>query len=75
MPRLLIHETGVHYIDTFRYLFGTPTAVHADLRRCNPVIAGEDGVEEGFAQNLLRPMECGGDMGTLAITAQGIRLI
>jgi predicted dehydrogenase len=42
MPRLLIHETGVHYIDTFRYLFGAPTAVYADLRRCNPVIAGED---------------------------------
>jgi len=42
MPRLLIHETGVHYIDTFCFLFGTPTAVYADLRRCNPVIAGED---------------------------------
>ncbi len=42
MPRLLIHETGVHYVDTFRYLFGDPTAVYADLRRVNPVIAGED---------------------------------
>ena len=42
MPRLLIHETGVHYIDTYRYLFGPPTAVYADLRRCNPVIVGED---------------------------------
>jgi len=42
MPRMLIHETGVHYIDTYRYLFGPPTAVYADLRRCNPVIAGED---------------------------------
>jgi predicted dehydrogenase len=42
MPRLLIHETGVHYIDTHRYLFGAPQAVYADLRRCNPVIAGED---------------------------------
>lgn len=42
MPRLLIHETGVHWIDTFRYLFGNPTAVLADLRRLNPVIAGED---------------------------------
>ena len=42
MPRLLIHETGVHWIDTFRYLFGDPTAVYADLRQINPVIAGED---------------------------------
>ncbi len=42
MPKLLIRETGVHWIDTFRYLFGNPTAVLADLRRLNPVIAGED---------------------------------
>ncbi len=42
MPRLLIHETGVHYIDTFRYLLGEPTALYADLRKMNPVIAGED---------------------------------
>lgn len=42
MEKLLIHETGVHYIDTFRYLLGDPTAVYADLRKINPVIAGED---------------------------------
>jgi len=42
MERFLVHETGVHWIDTFRYLFGNPTAVFADLRRLNPVIAGED---------------------------------
>jgi predicted dehydrogenase len=42
MPRFLIHETGVHWVDTFRYLFGDPTHVYADLRRVNPVIAGED---------------------------------
>ena len=42
MPRLLIHETGVHYIDTFRYLLGRPDGVYADLRRLNPVIRGED---------------------------------
>ncbi|SEV91047.1 Predicted dehydrogenase [Cognatiyoonia koreensis] len=42
MDRFLIHETGVHWVDTFRYLFGDPTAVYADLRRVNPVIAGED---------------------------------
>ncbi|MEO9823312.1 MAG: Gfo/Idh/MocA family oxidoreductase [Paracoccaceae bacterium] len=42
MERFMVHETGVHYIDTFRYFFGNPTAVYADLRQINPVIAGED---------------------------------
>ncbi len=42
MPRLLIFETGVHFIDTFRYLGGDIAAVYAILRRLNPVIAGED---------------------------------
>lgn len=41
-PRLLIYETGVHFIDTFRYLLGEVTAVYANLRRLNPVIQGED---------------------------------
>lgn len=42
MERFLIHETGVHWVDTFRYLFGRAEHVYADLRRVNPVIAGED---------------------------------
>ncbi|MEM1066291.1 MAG: Gfo/Idh/MocA family oxidoreductase, partial [Pseudomonadota bacterium] len=42
MPRLLIHETGVHFIDLFRWLFGEIESVYADLRRLNPAIAGED---------------------------------
>ncbi|WP_300035433.1 Gfo/Idh/MocA family oxidoreductase [uncultured Roseobacter sp.] len=42
MPRFLIHETGVHWVDTFRFIFGDPTAVYADLRQLNPVISGED---------------------------------
>ncbi len=42
MPKLLVHETGVHYIDTFRFLFGSPSSVYADLRKINPVISGED---------------------------------
>ena len=42
MPRFMIHETGVHYVDTFRFLFGNPTALYADLRKVNKVIAGED---------------------------------
>ncbi|PJI85771.1 putative dehydrogenase [Yoonia maricola] len=42
MPRFLVHETGVHWVDTFRYLLGNPKAVYADLRQINPAIAGED---------------------------------
>jgi predicted dehydrogenase len=42
MPRFLVRETAVHWVDTFRYLLGDPVAVYADLRRINPVIAGED---------------------------------
>lgn len=42
MPRFLIHETGVHWVDTFRYLFGPVTHVYADLRTLNSGIAGED---------------------------------
>lgn len=42
MKRFLIHETGIHFIDTFRYLLGEVGEVFADLRRLNPVIAGED---------------------------------
>jgi D-apiose dehydrogenase len=41
-PRLLVYETGVHFIDTFRYLAGDITRTTAWLRRLNPVIQGED---------------------------------
>jgi predicted dehydrogenase len=41
-PRLLVYETGVHFIDTFRYLLGEVTEVYANLRRLNPVIKGEE---------------------------------
>lgn len=42
MQRFLVHETAVHLLDVFRFLFGMPEAVFADLRRLNPAIAGED---------------------------------
>jgi predicted dehydrogenase len=41
-PRLLIYETGVHFIDTFRFLMGEITGVHAQLFRRNSRIRGED---------------------------------
>lgn len=42
MPRFLIHETAIHLIDTFRFLFGEVSSVYARLERLNPAIAGED---------------------------------
>ena len=42
MPRFLVFETGVHFLDVFRYLGGEIREVFASLRRLNPGIAGED---------------------------------
>jgi predicted dehydrogenase len=42
MPRLLIYETGIHFIDTFRFLAGEVESVYSRIRKLNPVIAGED---------------------------------
>ncbi len=42
MERFLVHETAVHFLDVFTFLFGPPDHVYADLRRLNPHIAGED---------------------------------
>ena len=42
MPQLLIYETGVHFIDVYRYLGGEVARVFARLRRLNAAIAGED---------------------------------
>lgn len=41
-PRLLVYETGVHFIDAFRYLAGEVRQVTAVLRRLNSHIQGED---------------------------------
>lgn len=42
MPRFLVHETAIHLIDVFRFLFGEPESVYSALRTLNPVIRGED---------------------------------
>lgn len=42
MGRFLVHETGIHWIDVFRFLFGEPETIYADLWRANPAIKGED---------------------------------
>lgn len=42
MPRFLVMETAIHFIDVFRFLAGDVHAVTARLRRVNPAIRGED---------------------------------
>jgi predicted dehydrogenase len=42
MPRLILYEMGVHYLDVFRYLFGEPEAVTARLHHISPKVRGED---------------------------------
>ncbi|TWU59756.1 Inositol 2-dehydrogenase [Rubripirellula tenax] len=42
MKKFLIHEAGIHTIDTFRYLGGEIRRVWCVTRKLNPVIAGED---------------------------------
>lgn len=41
-PKLLVFETAVHWLDTYRYLGGEIKSIYAKLDRRNPVIAGED---------------------------------
>jgi D-apiose dehydrogenase len=42
MPRLLLFETVVHFIDTARFLLGDPETIYCRHRRVNPTIRGED---------------------------------
>lgn len=42
MPRLLVYESLVHLLDTFRFLFGEIRTVYCRNRRNNSWIAGED---------------------------------
>ena len=42
MERLLVYETAVHYLDTFRFLLGEIRQVECRLKRINPAIRGED---------------------------------
>ena len=45
MPRLLIYESLVHILDTFRFLAGELHITQCETRRVNPVIVGEDWAE------------------------------
>lgn len=50
-PRLFCYETGIHFLDTLRYLGGEIVSVYARLQRRNAAIAGEDAAQIvcGFA--------------------------
>ena len=42
MPKLLVYEMMIHYIDGVRYLMGDVGSVYSRMSRVNPLIAGED---------------------------------
>lgn len=42
LPRFLIFEALIHYLDTVRFFFGEISSVYAEARRRNRHIAGED---------------------------------
>jgi len=42
MERLLVYETLIHFLDTFRFLAGELRSVFCRTARVNPVIRGED---------------------------------
>ena len=42
MERLLLYETAVHFLDTFRFLGGEFTSIFCQTNRINPAIRGED---------------------------------
>lgn len=41
-PRLFVYETGVHFLDAFRFLGGEIDSIYAQLSQRNSNIAGED---------------------------------
>ena len=42
MPKLLFFEMGVHWFDTWRFLFGEPKRLYAETKRISPYVQGED---------------------------------
>ncbi|MBB3114195.1 putative dehydrogenase [Paenibacillus phyllosphaerae] len=42
MPKLLFYEMGVHWYDTWRFLFGDPKRLYAETKQVSRYIQGED---------------------------------
>jgi predicted dehydrogenase len=85
MPQLLVYETLVHLLDTFRYLNGELATVYCQNRRLNPAITGEDQslialtFHDGIlglidANRLSGPADPGPVMGTMTIDGDSGRL-
>jgi predicted dehydrogenase len=82
MGRLLVYETAVHFLDTFRFLLGEITSVFCQTGRINPVITGEDYavVQLSFAGGARGLLDCNRIAGRLpapvafgALTLEGER--
>jgi len=42
MPKFIFFEMGVHWFDVWRFLFGEPNSLYANISRMSPYIIGED---------------------------------
>ncbi|MBT2757846.1 Gfo/Idh/MocA family oxidoreductase [Mesobacillus foraminis] len=42
MPKLLTYEMGTHWFDVWRFLFGEPNRLYAELKKVSPYIVGDD---------------------------------
>jgi predicted dehydrogenase len=78
MPRLLIYESLVHILDTYRFLMGEIDVVNCQMSRINPVIVGEDQalIQLRFASGALGLIDANRVSGpTPASVAMGTMLI
>jgi D-apiose dehydrogenase len=68
MPRLIVYEFGVHYLDIARFLFGEASSLYARLQRVSPHIRGEDSalIVAGFG-----PVTCTIDLNWYALPEPG----
>jgi D-apiose dehydrogenase len=42
MPKLLTYEMGTHWFDVWRFLFGEPNRLYAELKNVSPHVVGDD---------------------------------
>jgi predicted dehydrogenase len=78
MPRLLIYESLVHILDTYRFLLGEIDVVNCQMSRINPVIIGEDQalIQLRFASSALGLIDANRVSGPMpAPVAMGTMLI
>lgn len=87
MPRLVVYEVGVHYLDVMRFLFGEPETIYARMHKVSPYMQGEDvaSIILGYPKLTASIMtswasvpvqsprfEVDGDLGTLATDSNSI---